>query len=172
MTKTYELKITKPIDDSIQEKEVIKKEIASGTISNVETNEQIVSPGITSGVKKTIGTLATVYATSQLALQPIMREKTNKAAISGDYVQSENIRIRNAEVNKYVGLGFEVASIAVATMVNPVMGGVALAGSVVKHTQQAINREQQNRMINANANIESFINGIESSRFIDVKKGR
>ena len=25
-------------------------------------------------------------------------------------------------------------------------------------------------MINANANIESFINGIESSRFIDVKK--
>ena len=102
-----------------------------------------------------------------------MREMSNRASVSGDYVQAENIARTQARVNQGVSLGLEALGIVAATMINPV-GGVALLSSVSKHTQQAISRNQANRALEEGKNnIDNyFINSFESSRFINVKAGR
>lgn len=155
--------------DGEQQTAIGKKEVIKESKSNAEVTNQQTSIG--KGVKRTIGTAATVYGASQLVVQPIMRNKINMASVSGDYVQADNLAKTNALVNQSVGIGMEIAGIGAAFAVNIGLGGVALLGSFTKHTTQAVSRHQTNNMIAAENNINNYLQGYEQNRFIDMKKG-
>ena len=141
-------------------------------VKEVKTTDQIASPDISRGFKKTIAVAATIYSTSQIVVNPLLREMTNQASVSGDYVQATNIARTQAIVDKSVNLGLEIATIGIATLINPALGGAALLGSVVGHTQQAIGRNQANRAMENKNNIDNYLTSYESSRFINIKAGR
>lgn len=163
----YEIRVRglKEREETIGKKEETQAEKREAR-SNVKTNADVVKTDFSKGAKKTIGALASIYAASQLVAQPIMRDRVNMATITGDIVQARNLQRTHNQVNKFVGVGFEIASIGVATMINPVLGGLALLGSGVKHIQTAIQIEQNNAMIKANNDITNFINTYESQRMI------
>lgn len=166
----YEVRAVIP-KDAESSSVVSASEIKKAEQTSKPTNE-IVSQDISKGFKKTVAAAATIYATSQMVVNPIIRENVNRATVAGDYVQAASIQRSQAIVNKSVGIGLEVAGIVGGFLVNPVLGGVALLGSVAKHTQQHIAREQNNRALRASNNIDNYINSYESARFIDVKAGR
>ena len=63
------------------------------------------------------------------------------ATITGDIVQARNLQRTYNQVNKFVGVGFEIASIGVATMINPVLGGFG----IVRQWREAHSNGNSNR---------------------------
>lgn len=170
MATTYEIIARVPEERGSET--ISKKELRASETEKIKQTEEIASPDLSRGFKKTVATAALIYSVSQIAVNPIMREMSNRASVSGDYVQAENIARTQARVNQGVSLGLEALGIVAATMINPALGGVALLSSVSKHTQQAISRNQANRALEGKNNIDNYINSFESSRFINVKAGR
>lgn len=165
-TKRYEVTIKVPVGESdrtVGQQEVKKaSENKKETLTNAEV---MANKG--KQIKATIGTIAGLYASSQLVIQPIMREKVNMAVISGDIVQARNLQATQANVNKVIGKGMEVASIGATFMVSRTAGFIALGMSVVKEVSGAVNRMQSNRMIEAEREIQSFISSYDRARMTD-----
>lgn len=135
-----------------------------------QTNEDVLA-GIGKGVKTTIGIIAGMYAMSQIVIQPIMREKANMSILTGDIVQAKNLQRINANTNKLINKGMEVAGIGATFMMSRVMGFVALGTSVVKEISGVVNRGQNNRMLEAQNTIDSFISSYDRSRMSDLIRG-
>lgn len=139
---------------------------------STQTNEEITSTDVSKKFSKAISTIAVVYASSQMVVNPILQENINNASISGNYVQAEAIRRKQQTVNQFINLGLEGATLGVLALT---MSPLAIAGGVglgLKYGQQAIKREQANRAMQAVNNIDNYINSYESSRLINVKAGR
>lgn len=168
----FEIRAVMPKEITEQSKTIATREERATTKKESRSSENIVAPDLSSGFKTAISTAATIYATSQVVINPIVTEYINKASVSGDYVQAANIARTQANVNRYIGLGMEIAGIGAAFLANPILGGVALVGSVSKHIQQGISREQRNRVIRETNNIDNFITSHESARFVNVRAGR
>lgn len=164
--KVYEIRINKPKEGTapIDEK---KKAIGKDTAAKTKTNVEIIGKK----AKAAIGVVATVYATSQLVVRPMLNDMMNSAMASGDMVKAQAIQSTYNNVNKVVNLGMEVAGIAAAFMINPVVGGFALLGSVAKHTTEAINRNQNNHFISEMNKVDNFISTHDRNRMINVKVG-
>lgn len=163
--------MTKEKDD-LGSRTIATKEERQRAPQTKKSSEEIVNPELTSGVVKAVSVGATIYASSQMVVNPLLKEQVNKASVAGDFVQAANIQRTQQKVNQYVNLGLEVGLIAGTFLVNPPIAvGMAL-GSVARHTQQAISRNQQNRALEASNNITNYINSFESARFVDVKAGR
>lgn len=172
-TKTvFEIRAIMPKEALGENQKTIANRTMRDSELDIKSNNEIVNRDLSSGFKKTVSTAAVIYATSQMVVQPMVRENVNRATITGDYVQAASIQRTQQIINKSVGLGLEVAGIVGAFMINPVVGGVALLGTATKYVQEGIAREQQNRLINAENNINTYINSYESARFIDIKAGR
>lgn len=158
--KRYEVRVIGAKDkESVQA--VGKKE---ETKRQTKTNEEVSKTDFSKGLKTTIGAMASIYATSQLIVNPIMRQKSDMAALSGDIVQAKNIQRTQARVNQTVNLGFTALGIAAAFIVNPMLGAVTLGGSVTKEISSGINRVQSNRMLDNEVAIDSYINAHEQVR--------
>lgn len=156
-----------------ESKNISQKEQRASSVNKVKSSDEIVSKDLSKGFKKTVGTMATIYASSQLVVQPIIRENINVATASGDFITAQNIAITQALVDKGVGVSFDLMAIAGGFMVGGVVGGAIAGGGVAtKYITQAINREQNNRLLNNLNNTNNFINSYEASRLAGVKVGR
>lgn len=168
----YEIRIkrTKEIEEESQVISNTEKRKSEPQL--VKETKEITERDLSGSFKKTGATAATIYAASQLVVNPIMREITNEAAITGDFVQAANIQRTQMMVNRAVNYSLEIAGIIGATLINPALGGVMLLGSSSKLIQQGISRDQTNRALEAKNNFDNYLNSYESSRFINVKAGR
>lgn len=168
----FEIRAVIPKTKDEGSKAIATKEQRKQAPQTKKKAEEIATPDLTSGFVKTISAGATIYASSQVIVNPLLKEQVNRAAVAGDYVQSANIQRTQQRVNQYVNLGLEVGLIAGTFLVNPILAGGMALGSVSRHTQQAISRNQQNRALKHANDISNYINSFESARFVDVKAGR
>lgn len=169
-TKRYEVVIKTAVGES--DKAVGKQEIKGAEKREKEslTNAEVLaSKG--KELKATIGTIAGLYATSQLVVQPIMREKVNMSVLTGDIVQAKNFQRTQNNVNKIVGKGMEIASIGATFLISRTAGFVALGMSVSKEISSGVNRYQNNKMMEAKAEIDSFINSYDRARMSNLIRG-
>lgn len=166
--KIYEIKINAPKDGVGG---AVRQDEPGKALGKTKSNAEVQDKSLGKTAKAAIGTVATIYATSQLIVKPLIRNETDKLAISGDFVQAEAIQRVYNNVNQAVGLGMEAASIAVAFMINPMLGGVALMGSGIKHITAEINRRQDNQLIAGLNKVDNFVYAYDRARMIDVKVG-
>lgn len=160
--KRYEVVIKGAIgesDRSIGEQEQVKAQERKS-----KSNEDVTKDSFSKGLKSTVGAVASLYASSQLVVQPIMREKVNVAVLSGDIVQAKNLQRINSNVNTAINKGMGLASIGIAFSVDVGLGFMALGTTAVREISSAVNRSQNNRMIEAQNDIDSFINSHDRAR--------
>ncbi len=164
--KRYEVVIKGAVGDreTVGDKE--QRASAEGK-KQAKSNEDVIAKGF----KTTVGAMATIYGMSQLVVQPIMREKVNMAVLTGDIVQAKNFQRQQANVNKVINAGFNVATIAGAFMMSRTLGFIALGSSVVREVSGGINRYQANKMIEAESQIDSFINSYDRAKMSKLIRG-
>ncbi len=129
-----------------------------------KSNKDVTSGDFSKGLKATVGAVASLYSASQLVVQPIMREQTNIAVISGDIVQAKNLQRINSNVNMAINKGMSLAGVGIAFSVNVGLGFIALGTTAVKELSGAVNRYQNNKMLEAQSEIDSFINAHDRAR--------
>lgn len=164
--KRYEVVIKGAIGES--DKTVGEKEQEK---AKERTNAEKTTDDFSKGLKRTVGAMASIYSASQLVVQPIMREKTNIAILTGDIVQAKNLQRINTNVNTIIGAGFDLMTIGVASFVNIGLGLMALGTTATKYISQEINRSQNNRMIEAQNTIDSFIKSYDRARMSTLIRG-
>lgn len=155
MIKRYEVVIKGAIGES--DRTIGEQEIKKEQERKSKSNADVTAGGFEKGAKATVGAIASLYASSQLAVQPIMREKVNVAVLSGDIVQAKNMQRINANTNMAINKGMGLLGIGISFGVNVGLGFVALGTTGVKEISNGINRMQNNKMVEAQSEIDNFI---------------
>jgi hypothetical protein len=155
-----------------QSEPITTREQRKAEAPKVKSNDEITTTDTAGKFSKVVAITASVYAASQVVVNPIFQENINMASVAGDYVQAEAIRRTQQTTNQMINLGLEIGTAVGLFIANPALGLGAGVVTGAKYIQQGFNRNQANRARKEMNNTDNFINSYESSRLIDVKAGR